>query len=163
MKFVKYIKKQDSGWKQQPSYSGETSINLSNEICDFLSYGLISEGQEQDVCFLIYKEDFIEALQFIRSQCPLYRTTSRTFKKIDVEDTIFMRLEKYIDIFFGEDQIKEYTAILYNRNDKRIYLKGLKHDGFTIRDFLVEDTTIMTIEETDGIFSLRLSNEIYEP
>ena len=32
MGMVKKIRRQDSGWKQTAGFSGETSINLSNEI-----------------------------------------------------------------------------------------------------------------------------------
>ena len=48
MTIVKYIKRQDSGWKQTAGCSGETSINLSNEIFDFLSLGMVDGGDPDD-------------------------------------------------------------------------------------------------------------------
>lgn len=62
MKKIKYIKRQDSGWKQAYGYSGETSINLSNEIFDFLSFGVIDGGEESGITFNIYREDYINAI-----------------------------------------------------------------------------------------------------
>ena len=81
-RLVKYIRRQDSGWKQAFGYSGETSINLSNEIFDFLSFGLVDGGEECGVTFKIFREDYLNALTYIQSQLPLYRSTSRTCDKI---------------------------------------------------------------------------------
>lgn len=48
-RLVKYIRRQDSGWKQAAGCSGETSINLSNEIFDFLSLGMVDSGKSVEL------------------------------------------------------------------------------------------------------------------
>ena len=62
MGMVKKIRRQDSGWKQTAGCSGETSINLSNEIFDYLSYGMVDSGEECGITFRIYKKDYVDAL-----------------------------------------------------------------------------------------------------
>ena len=54
MGMVKKIRRQDSGWKQTAGCSGETSINLSSEIFDYLSYGMVDSGEECGITFRIY-------------------------------------------------------------------------------------------------------------
>ncbi len=46
MEVIKYIKKQDSGFKLSPGNSGETSINLSNEIFNMLVDDTVEKGEE---------------------------------------------------------------------------------------------------------------------
>ena len=62
MTIIKYIKRQDSGWKQAPGYSGETSINLSREIFEFLTFGMVDCGEVSGITVRIYKVDFLNAL-----------------------------------------------------------------------------------------------------
>jgi|GEM_PF-4051152 hypothetical protein len=163
MNYIKYIKRQDSGWKQSFGYSGETSLNLSGEINNFISFSLVQPGEEIPVCFQIYKSDYLKALDFIKSQCPLYRTTSRTCNIVNIEDKIFNKLEYNIDNFFGNQSVKEYPVILYDRKDGRYYLKGLKHSGFTIRDFLVENSSAIEFSLADnGNIDLRVLSSVSE-
>ena len=162
MKVVKYIKQQDSGWKQAAGCSGETSINLSNEILDFLSSGMVDLGEECGLTFNIYREDYVTALSFITSQLPLYRSTSHTSELIRENDTIFNRLSSSIYAFFGEEDVKPYTVTLYRRKDGRIYLKGLKQKGFTIRDFLVEMSSALEFTMTLDGFDLRVISAVCE-
>ena len=160
MRFVKYIKRQDSGWKQQPGYSGETSINLSQDISEYLTFGLVSEGEEIPLTFLIYKKDFIEALDFIRNQYPLYRTTSRTCSQIAENSLLVDKMSRNLEAFFGDDCVRDYTITLYRRRDGRIYLKKLKQNGFSIRDFLVENGSAIIFEDADGVFSMHISSGV---
>ena len=162
MRIVKYIKRQDSGWKQAAGCSGETSINLSNEILDFLSCGMVDLGEECGMTFNIYRSDFITALSFITIQLPLYRSTSRSSELIKNGNPIFERLESSIYAFFGDDDVKAYTVTLYRRKDGRIYLKGLKQKGFTIRDFLVEMSSALEFSLTSDGFDLRLLSGVLE-
>ena len=53
----KTVWSQDSYFKTEERNSGETSINLSNDIFDFL--GGIDNG---NVEFVIYKEDYLKAI-----------------------------------------------------------------------------------------------------
>ena len=57
----KLIKRQDAGLKITAGNSGETSINLSNEIADFLCGESLGHGVSLDVSFILYKEDFMKA------------------------------------------------------------------------------------------------------
>ena len=162
MSYTKYTKRQDSFWKQLPCRSGETSINLSKEICDFLTFGLVSNGEETEIAFKIYKSDFYDALDFIKTTCPLYRSSSQGSKVVYSDDPIFQKLHDSIENFFGDNDIAFYIVTLYNRNDKRIYLKGLKQKGFNIRDFLVENCSALVFSEGDKMTDLRVLSSVYE-
>lgn len=161
-RLVKYIRRQDSGWKQAFGYSGETSINLSNEIFDFLSFGLVDGGEECGVTFKIFREDYLNALTYIQSQLPLYRSTSRTCDKILDGNSIFVKLNDSIYRMFGDNDSIDYTVVLYCRKDGRIYLKGLKQKGFSIRDFLVEYGSAIVFEQIEAGISLRIVSAVYE-
>ena len=160
MTIVKYIKRQDSGWKQAAGCSGETSINLSNEIFDFLSLGLVDGGEECGITFRIFKEDYLNALAFIESQLPLFRSTSRSSIIVRNDDPILIKLKNAIELFFGCKEYIDYTAILYCRKDGRIYLKGLKQKGFSIRDYLVEMSSALVFNDSIDGFILRLESGI---
>lgn len=161
-RLVKYIRRQDSGWKQAFGYSGETSINLSNEIFDFLSFGLVDGGEECGVTFKIFREDYLNALTYIQSQLPLYRSTSRTCDKILDGNSIFVKLNDSIYRMFGDNDSIDYTVVLYCRKDGRIYLKELKQKGFSIRDFLVEYGSAIVFEQIEAGISLRIVSAVYE-
>lgn len=162
MKVVKYIKRQDCGWKQAAGCSGETSINLSNEILDFLSNGMVDFGEECGLTFNIHREDFITALSFITSQLPLYRSTSCSSELIRKDNAIFKQLSDSVYGFFGSNEVMPYTVTLYRRKDGRIYLKGLKQNGFTVRDFLVEMSSAMVFTLTPDGFDLRVISAVFE-
>ena len=55
MKKIKFIKRQDSGFKLSYGNSGATSLNLSNEIFDFISQGSLNLGEERAITFRVYK------------------------------------------------------------------------------------------------------------
>lgn len=156
MKIIKYIKWQDSGLKQHSGFSGETSINLSNEIFEFLSLGMVDDGEECGITFKLYKEDFDQALAFISSQLPLYKTTSQGFRLFDTDSDLIPTLRKNVERFFGKEESVDYTIILYRRKDLRIYLKGLRQYGFSIRDYLVENSSALVFDLVEGVYELRL-------
>ncbi|MBD9299891.1 MAG: hypothetical protein EGS41_08090 [Prevotella sp.] len=156
MGMIKNVRRQDCGWKQAAGCSGETSINLSNDIFEYLSCGMIEPGEECGITFRIFKQDYLDSLAFIETQLPLYRSSSRESLKIDVGNPIFERLSGAIEKFFGTEQSKEYTVTMYRRKDGRIYLKNLKQNGFTIRDFLVEYSSSIEFDLCDDCFALRL-------
>ena len=160
MTIVKYIKRQDSGWKQAAGCSGETSINLSNEIFDFLSLGLVDGGEECGITFKIYKDDYVNALDFIKSQLPLYRSTSKSSDLVRHNDPIIVKLGSAIETFFGSEDYIDYTVVLYCRKDGRIYLKGLKQNGFSIRDYLVEMSSAIVINNSIDGYTLRLESGV---
>lgn len=162
MIYVKYAKRQDCCWKQNPCKSGETSINLSLEICEFLTFGMVANGEEFEIPFLIHKQDFYDALEFIKSQCPLYKSSSQGSEAYNYNSPIFAKLKHSIKMFFGENESQVYIVTLYNRQDRRIYLKGLTQNGFNIRNFLVENSSALQFAESEGMTDLRLLSAVYE-
>lgn len=161
MKKIKYIKRQDSGFKLSYGNSGETSLNLSNEIFDFISMGNLGLGEEKDITFKIYKEDCIKAMSFIIMKLPLYKSSSNYSNKIENYLETFSELNSKIDAFFGNNKNAEYRVNLYYRTDGRIYLKGLRVKGFSIRDYLVENYSALQFDnEGDGPLNLRILSDI---
>ena len=63
---------------------------------------------------------------------------------------------------FGDNDSIDYTVVLYCRKDGRIYLKGLKQKGFSIRDFLVEYGSAIVFEQIEAGISLRIVSAVYE-
>ncbi len=160
MEYVKYIKRQDCNWKQSSGPSGETSLNLSNEICSFLTFDLVEKGEESLVTLHIYRKDFEDAIVFIGSQMPLYRTTSKDSWETDETDNHFVGLNDSLKSFFGDSEEADYTVTIYRRHDARIYLKGLKQNDFTIRDYLVENESALKFSLSDKGIELRLFSAV---
>lgn len=162
MTIVKYIKRQDSAWKQFAGCSGETSINLSNEVFDFLSLGMVDAGEECGVTFRIFKDDYVDAVTFIKSQLPLYRSSSKSSDIVCLHDPTIANLENAIEVFFGREKYIDYTVVLYCRKDRRIYLKGLRQNGFSIRDYLVEMSSALVFTDSIDGYILRVESGVSE-
>ena len=161
MKKIKFIKRQDSGFKLSYGNSGETSLNLSNEIFDFISKGALSPGEERNVTFRIFKEDCIKAMSFVIMKLPLYKSSSNYSNKVDNYLEIFGELYSKIESFFGSNKEAEYKVSLLYRLDGRIYLKGLRVNGFSIRDYLVENYSALQFDnEGNDILNLRVLSDI---
>lgn len=161
MKKIKYIKRQDSGFKLSSGNSGETSLNLSNEIFDFISKGNLKQGEEKDITFRIYKEDCIKAMSFIIMKLPLYKSSSKYSDKVDDSLETFGELYSRISTFFGNNKKVEYRVNLFYRTDGRIYLKGLRVNGFSIRDYLVENYSALQFDdEEDDVLNLRILSDV---
>lgn len=161
MKKIKFIKRQDSGFKLSYGNSGETSLNLSNEIFDFISQGSLSPGEERNVTFRIFKEDFIKAMSFVIMKLPLYKSSSNYSNKVDNYLDTFGELYSKIESFFGANKDAEYKVSLFYRPDGRIYLKGLRVNGFSVRDYLVENYSALQFDdEGDGMLNLRILSDI---
>lgn len=161
MKKIKFIKRQDSGFKLSYGNSGETSLNLSNEIFDFISKRALSPGEERNVIFRIFKEDCIKAMSFIIMKLPLYKSSSNYSNKVDNYLEIFGELYSKIESFFGSNKEAEYKVSLLYRPDGRIYLKGLRVNGFSIRDYLVENYSALQFDnEGNDILNLRVLSDI---
>ena len=163
MKILKYVHRQDSGFKLTAGKSGETGLNLSNEIFSLIDKGKMSLGEERDVTFIIHKEDYIKALCFIVLKLPLYQSSSKDYQEIkDFNETLKLLFER-VNNFFGVEDTVEYTVNLYYRTDGRIYLNNLRINKFSIRDFLVENNSIISFEEnSDGSLTLRVISGITE-
>ncbi len=161
MKKIKFIKRQDSGFKLSYGNSGETSLNLSNEIFDFISKGALSPGEERNVTFRIFKEDCIKAMSFVIMKLPLYKSSSNYSNRVDNYLEIFGELYSKIESFFGSNKEAEYKVSLLYRPDGRIYLKGLRVNGFSIRDYLVENYSALQFDnEGNDILNLRVLSDI---
>ena len=161
MKKLKFIKRQDSGFKLSSGNSGETSLNLSNEIFDFISQGALSPGEERDITFRIYKEDCIKAMSFIIMKLPLYKSSSNYSNRIDNSLSTFSELYSKIESYFGNYESSEYSVKLFYRADGRIYLKGLRVNDFSVRDYLVENySAIQFDDEGRDLFNLRILSDI---
>ena len=161
MKKIKYIKRQDSGFKLSSGNSGETSLNLSNEIFDFISKGNLRQGEEKDITFRIYKEDCIKAMSFIIMKLPLYKSSSKYSDKVENSLETFGELYSSICTFFGNNKKVEYRVNLFYRTDGRIYLKGLRVNGFSIRDYLVENYSALLFDDEEGdVLNLRILSDI---
>lgn len=160
MKKIKYIKRQDSGFKLSSGNSGETSLNLSNEIFDFISKGNLRQGEEKDITFRIYKEDCIKAMSFIIMKLPLYKSSSKYSDKVDDSLETFGELYSSISTFFGNNKKVEYRVNLFYRTDGRIYLKGLRVNGFSIRDYLVENYSALQFDDEDDVLNLRILSDV---
>lgn len=161
MKKIKFIKRQDSGFKLSYGNSGETSLNLSNEIFVFISQGSLSPGEERNVTFRIFKEDFIKAMSFVIMKLPLYKSSSNYSNKVDNYLDTFGELYSKIESFFGANKDAEYKVCLFYRPDGRIYLKGLRVNGFSVRDYLVENYSALQFDdEGDGMLNLRILSDI---
>ena len=142
--------------------SGETSINLSNEILDYLSESNINKGEERLITFRIVRDDFVKAICFIVSKLPLYKSSSRSSVAVDYSYSFFVELQNEVNNYFGNNEEFDYTCTLYYREDGRIYLKGLKQKGFNIRDFLVENCSALVFSEGDKMTDLRILSSVYE-
>ena len=77
-------------------------------------------------------------------------------------DKLLNQLAESIQRFFGPADKVVYTVTLYRRKDGRIYLKGLKQKGFTIRDFLVENSSALSFSMAEDIFDLRVLSSVCE-
>ena len=158
--FVKYPQRQDCDLKLSAGNSGETSINLSTDIAIFLNDGrVLSKGDEKNVIFKIYKEDFIKAACHIVDKLPLYRSSSTNSTKIDFTNEFFLNLIKSIESFFGEKDYNYYEVTLSAISAPRYYLKNLKVNSFNIRKYIVENNSTMTFSKDSDGFVIRLTSE----
>lgn len=163
MEKIKYVHRQDCGFKLSAGNSGETSLNLSNEIFDLIAKGTMQLGEEKEVSFKIYKEDCIKAICFIILKLPLYQSSSTSSIKITDSTFTFRSLTDNVNAFFGQQESVNYKVNLNYRNDGRIYLNHLRVNNFSIRDMLVENHSALQFqEEEDGTLSIRILSNIEE-
>lgn len=156
----KIVYSQDAFLKTEPKRSGETSINLSNEIFDFLG------GLEDDyITFSIYKEDFIKALSTLVVLLPLYKSSSTSFSRVEYSDDLYENYYQIIQKKFGSNESATYKVHLFLRSDGRIYLNELKEKetGFNIRQFFIQSHTKLSfIKRDDDTYEIRMGTSIKE-
>lgn len=153
----KIVYSQDADLKRVPKKSGETSINLSREIAEFIYPNLTDDILETPVSFLLHKDDFLKGIAFVMSNLPLYRSSSKDYEKVEFSEEEFKDLLSQVDGFFGGDKTRIYTVNLLLRRDGRIYLNGLKQGSFSLRNFLVQEFSLLVFERTvNGQNELRI-------
>lgn len=156
----KIVYSQDAFFKTEPKRSGETSINLSNEIFDFLG------GLEDDyITFTIYKEDFIKALSALVVLLPLYKSSSTSFSRVEYSDDLYENYYQIIQKKFGSNESATYKVHLFLRSDGRIYMNELKEKetGFNIRQFFIQGHTKLSfIKRDDDTYEIRMGASIKE-
>lgn len=153
----KIVYSQDADLKRVPKKSGETSINLSREIAEFIYPNLTDDILETPVSFLLHKDDFLKGIAFVMSNLPLYRSSSKDYEKVEFSEEEFRDLLNQVDGFFGGDKTRIYTVNLLLRRDGRIYLNGLKQGSFSLRNFLVQEFSLLVFERTvNGQNELRI-------
>lgn len=146
----KIVARQDADFKLSPSSSNETSINLSNEISNFIS------NASGEVRFKIFKSELIKAISAL---CLLPNVYYKKEKEPSSIAKIFTDLYQQVVNQFGDSSFSFYNINILKRDDGRAYFNGLKKDnGFNFRSFLVEQYSEITFSKgDDGIFSMHLN------
>lgn len=151
----KIVARQDADFKLSPCTSNETSINLSNDISNFIS------DESGEVSFRIYKDDLVKALSTL---CLI----PKVYMKKDTEPSklynILQDLYQQISVQFGESISTIYTINILKRDDGRAYFNNLKKtNGFNFRSFLVEQfSEIIFKKNDDGSLEMRLNTLLPE-
>ena len=118
-------------------------MNLSIEIMEFIINPVPNKGEEKPVSFLLYKEDFLKGLAYIIANLPLYKSSSTYSTKIEFSEGYFNELYSSVQEFFGDKPIQTYNVNIYRRSDSRIYLNSLRNGSFSIRNFLIEEISVL--------------------
>lgn len=156
---IKIIHSQDAGLKTSPKNSGETSMNLSIEIMEFIINPVLNKGEDRPVSFLLYKEDFLKGIAYIIANLPLYKSSSTYSTKIEFSEGYFNELYSSVQEFFGDKPIQTYNVNIYRRSDSRIYLNSLRNGSFSIRNFLIEEISVLIFsKDSHGNNVIRLDS-----
>ena len=160
---TKRIHSQDAHYKLSPKNSGETSLNLSNEILQLIAPTL-TKGSETPISFTLYRADYLKALGTIVNYSPLYITSSSSSNVVSSDPNVFIKDFQTICSFFGPNEKKTYTVNLIYRKDGRIYLNALedKSSKFNIRHFLLEEKTTLEFDKDNNSLSIRLKTDSIE-
>lgn len=111
-KMIKIIHSQDAGLKTSPKKSGETSLNLSNEIMEFIISPIPEKGHDTPISFLLYKEDFLKGLAHIVANLPLYKSSSSNSTEVIFSEAYFNELLSSIQDFL-ENKRQKHTMSIY--------------------------------------------------
>lgn len=102
------------------------------------------------------KEDFLKGFAYIITNLPLYKSSSKYSTKVDFSESYFNELYSSIQEFFGEQKVKNYDVHILRRSDSRIYLNALRKGSFSIRDFLIEEISVLKFSKEHGKNVIRL-------
>jgi len=134
-------------------------MNLSIEIMEFIINPVPNKGEDRPVSFLLYKEDFLKGLAYIIANLPLYRSSSTYSTKIEFSEGYFNELYSSVQEFFGDKPIQTYNVNIYRRSDSRIYLNSLRNGSFSIRNFLIEEISVLIFsKDSHGNNIIRLDS-----
>ena len=160
---TKRIHSQDAHYKLSPKNSGETSLNLSNEILQLIAPTL-SKGSETPISFTLYRADYLKALGAIVNCSPLYISSSSSSTVVSSDPNVFIKDFQAICSFFGPNEKKTYTVNLLCRKDGRIYLNALedKSSKFNIRHFLLEERSALEFDKVGSDNSIRLKLDAFD-
>lgn len=156
MEITKQISRQDCYFKLSEGKSGETSINISTEIFELICSTPLPKGANRTVVFTLHRDDFIKGLCFIVNRLPLYSTSSSSSRLISFSYDFFIQKFGEIVNFFGDNDTARYAINLYNRTDGRIYLNNLSVEGFNLRNFLIEELSLLKFSKSNGENVIRL-------
>ena len=106
----KRVTRQDANFKLSPCTSNETSINIPNEISDFIS------KDSGEVTFKLLKDDFIKAISTLCLHPKLYLKKSQT---PSIAADIFSELYQQIIAQFGDSDSSSYAVNILKREDGR--------------------------------------------
>ena len=156
----KQIHSQDAYYKISPKKSGETSLNLSKEVLNYIRPDL-TRGNSTTIVFTLYRADYLKALGAIFSCSSLYTSTSISATRVQTDPNSFSNDFQSICSFFGGNETCNYTVNLLHRNDGRIYLNSLEDhaSGFNIRHFLIEEKSTLIFDKDENGIILRLSTD----
>ena len=160
---TKRIHSQDAHYKLSPKNSGETSLNLSNEILQLIAPTL-TKGSEMPISFTLYRADYLKALGAIVNCSPLYITSSSSSAVVSSDPNVFIKDFQAICSFFGPNEKKTYTVNLIYRKDGRIYLNALedKSSKFNLRHFLLEERSELEFDKIGNDNSIRLKLDAFD-
>lgn len=153
----KVITNQDAYYKWVKKISGETSINLSQEIANFIVPDYVL-GVQKKVAFTIFKDDFLRALGIISNSLPLFRSTSQESVQVEYSNSLFEKYYNIINGFFGKNEKAKYVVNFISREDGRFYLNNLDNGGFNVREFLIAFFSVLSFDRVEGELFLRLEN-----
>lgn len=141
--------------KTSPTGSKDTGIFFPQELIDFI-------GRDDNLSFIVHKEDCAQAMAAIINSLPLY--SNKGGKKI-THDSILDECSFYllmINNFFRGNETAVYSGFtLSETTSSRRYLYGLEQKGFSVRKFLVaEHSYIDFIKDSDGSIHLRFKTNL---
>lgn len=157
---TKRIHSQDAYYKISPKNSGETSLNLSNEILQFIAPE-VSKGDEIAISFTVFRADYLKALGVIFNHSPLYISSSKSSTEVKSDPNVFLGDFESICSFFGPNETNIYTVNLIYRKDGRIYLNSLedKSSKFNLRHFLLEEMSSLVFDKNENGIIIRLISD----
>ena len=135
--------------------SNETNIKISADIAKLFGH-IPTDGESYDVSFMLSKNDFLVNLCKIMSALPLYSSKG---EMVHFSDTLFNEKLQEINLFFGDEKNKSISAKLSKPN-KHPYCLNFGPSKFSIRDFLVENRSVLTFSESNGKIKLNIKYDI---